>query len=260
MRAAHNRWGGRKIRGRLLDLRTTDVPAASTITEILRRGGCLSLEDTEERLAPKRFEYPVPNALWQMDFKGHFALTRYRGRCRPLTIIDDHSRFSVAVEACADERGDTVRERLERTFRTYGMPERLLTDNGSPWWAPRGGGITLLSRWLMQLGIQMLRCRPRHPQTQGKDERFNRTLKAEVISSNALESIAHCQREFENWRYIYNFERPHESLDMATPSTRYKPSLRPFHPSCLRSNTHLVTRSEKSRLRDISPTNEGSSK
>jgi transposase InsO family protein len=159
VRADHQAWGARKIRRRLQDLGVTDIPACSTITEILRRQGCLCPVESEQRRTPHRFEYPVPNALWQMDFKGHFPLARFHRRCHPLTVL----------------------EKLERTFRTYGLPERMLTDNGAPWWGPSSGGITHLSRWLIQLGIELLRCRPGHPQTQGKDERFNRTLKAEVI-------------------------------------------------------------------------------
>lgn len=227
-RAKHPKWGGRKLRRRLLDLDEENVPAASTITEILRRNGLLAPEDSEQRQALTRFEYEVPNGLWQMDFKGHFPLTRSPERCHPLTIIDDHSRFALAIEACANERSETVQRRLERTFRTYGIPERLLTDNGAPWWAPRGGGITRLSRWLIQIGIQMVRCRPRHPQTQGKEERFNRTLKAEVISENPLRSITHSQQAFDDWRYVYNFERPHEALDLDVPASRYEPSSRPY--------------------------------
>lgn len=103
---------------------------------------------------------------------------------------------------------------------TYGLLERILTDNGAPWWGPSCGVITYLSRWLTQLGIQLLRFRPGYRQTQGKDERINQTLKTEVI--------AHCQREFDTWRDIYNFQRSHNSLDLDVPATRYEPSQRPY--------------------------------
>ncbi len=226
VRDAHPAWGARKIRRRLQNLEVTDLPACSTITEILRRNGRLSTHEPQSRGAWQRFEHPEPNALWQMDFKGHFALTRSRGRCHPLTVLDDHSRFAVAIQACPNERGETVQKRLNRTFQSYGLPDSILTDNGAPWWGPRGGGLTQLSIWLVQLGIRLVRCRPGHPQTQGKDERFHRSLKAEVLAHRPLMTFEHCQQEFDRWRDIYNFDRPHESLDMEVPAVRYQPSSR----------------------------------
>lgn len=228
VRDAHPDWCGRKIRRRLQDLGKSDIPAASTITEILRRHGRINEEDSTQRKVPKRFEHSVPNALWQMDFKGHFALTRSKTRCHPLTVLDDHSRFSILLQACPNERGNTVQGHLERAFRTYGLPESMLTDNGAPWWGPCGGGLTQLSMWLVQLGVRLIRCRPRHPQTQGKEERFHRTLKAEVLAHRTLSTFSHCQQEFDRWRSIYNFDRPHDSLGLDVPATRYEPSSRPF--------------------------------
>lgn len=228
VRDAHPTWCGRKIRRRLQDLGKSDVPAASTITEILRRNGRIDERDSDQRKALKRCEHPVPNALWQMDFKGHFALTRTKTRCHPLTVLDDHSRFSILLQACPNERGNTVQGHLERAFKTYGLPESMLTDNGAPWWGPCGGGLTQLSMWLVQLGIRLRRCRPRHPQTQGKDERFHRTLTAEVLAHRTLSTFSHCQLVFDRWRTIYNFDRPHDSLDLDVPATRYEPSSRVF--------------------------------
>lgn len=226
VRDAHPAWSGHKIRQRLQDTGILDPPASSTITEVLRRNGRLDFQESEKRRAPQRFEHPVPNALWQMDFKGHFALTRSRCRCHALTVLDDHFRFSIAIGACSNERGRTVQQRLISSFQTYGLPERILTDNGAPWWGPCGGGLTHLSIWLVQLGIGLVRCRPRHPQTQGKAERFHRSLKAEVLAHRSFTTLKHCQQEFDHWRTVYNFDRPHESLDMQVPATRYEPSSR----------------------------------
>jgi transposase InsO family protein len=220
-------WGGRKIRRRLQDLGAKQPPSASTITAILCRNGRL-VGSAEDRVRDwQRFERPSPNELWQMDFKGHFAIAS--GRCHPLTVLDDHSRFSLVIAACANEQATTVRQHLIEVFRRYGLPDAMLMDNGSPWGgADQAYPFTPLTVWLMQLGIEALHGRPRHPQTQGKDERFHRTLKAEAIGNRAFRDLADCQRRFDRWRIVYNLERPHEALGLATPATRYQPSQRGF--------------------------------
>ena len=176
LRCAHPRWGGRKLARRLRDLGAPRVPAPSTITAILRRHGRL---DESELLTPHamiRFERDRPNELWQMDFKGHFA--HDAGRCHPLTLLDDHSRFSLCLEACANQRGATVEASLVPTFERYGLPRRMVFDNGSPWGNGPGDPYTPLGVWLLRLGIAISHSRPYHPQTLGKDERFHRSLKA----------------------------------------------------------------------------------
>lgn len=223
-------WGGRKI-SRML--RTGEfsarAPAPSTVTGILRRHGFI--EPSEARQGPwRRFERPRPNELWQMDFKGHFPLTD-GARCHPLTILDDHSRFALGVVACSDETGASVKSALVPVFRRYGLPEAVLTDNGSPWGAPGAVEQRVLTRfgcWLLQLGIRLLHSRPYHPQTTGKNERFNGTLQTELLRHHSFRSLKDCQRRFDRWRYVYNFERPHEALDLEMPATRYRISPRPF--------------------------------
>lgn len=226
LRAAHPAWGGRKLRRRLQDLGHSEVPSASTITEVLHRHEQIDAGEADKHRAWLRFEQEAPNRLWQMDFKGHFALEE--GRCHPLTVLDDHSRFSLGLEACGDERETTVRERLSRLFRRYGMPERLLADNGPPWGGLGQTDWTSLGVWLIQLGVRLCHGRPHHPQTQGKEERFHRTLQAEAIGRRQFRDLFACQGRFDEWRQIYNFERPHEALGMATPASRYQPSRRSF--------------------------------
>lgn len=226
LRQQHPSWGGRKLRRRLQDCGLSGVPSASTITEILRRHGLLEGADQAGRPAIQRFERALPNELWQMDFKGHFAAGETR--CHPLTVLDDHSRYSLAIEACADEQGVTVRQRLTRTFQRYGLPEAMLMDNGSPWGGDDEHPHTPLTVWLLHLGVAVKHGRPYHPQTQGKDERFHRTLKAEAIGRQAFRDLDHCQSAFNDWREVYNFERPHEALGMTTPATRYRASARSF--------------------------------
>jgi transposase InsO family protein len=128
LRAAHPAWGGRKIRARLQAQGWAQAPAASTMTAILRRHGLIDPEESAKHQAWRRFEAAAANDLWQMDFKGHFAAAG--GRCHPLTVLDDHSRYALGLEACADERGATVQERLTRIFHGYGLPRQLLVDMG----------------------------------------------------------------------------------------------------------------------------------
>jgi transposase InsO family protein len=224
----HYGWGGRKIRRRLLDLGWPDeqLCAPSTVTEILRRHGLLEARSSSAPRDWKRFEAPEPNELWQMDFKGHFPTEA--GRCHPLTVLDDRSRFSLNLTACSNEQGKTVRRRLTEVFRCYGLPWRMLMDNGSPWGSDAQRQYTVLTAWLIRLGIKPIHSRPFHPQTVGKDERFHRTLKAELVSRRRFRNLDDCQRQFDCWRTVYNFERPHEALGMRTPSAVYEPSPRSF--------------------------------
>ena len=225
LRKVHPTWGGRKISARLIALGHCNVPVPSTVTEVLRRHGKLDGSRKAEDKAPLRFEYDNPNDLWQMDFKGHFAINE--GRCHPLTILDDHSRFSVSLLASTNELGETVRNELTACFRLYGLPKRILADNGSPWSA-QGRGITKLEAWMMRLNIKVMHGRICHPQTQGKEERFHRTLKNDVLQYNAPEDLASCQRAFDKFRSVYNHERPHEALGMQPPISRYSPSSRAY--------------------------------
>ncbi len=223
MRKQHPAWGGRKINARLLALGYHAAPAPSTITGILRRHGRLDPKESEKHKAFQRFERRTPNQLWQMDFKGHFALLN-QNRCHPLTVLDDHSRYSLGLVACSNEKGHTVKFCLEQIFRRYGLPSVILADNGSPWGFSTTHPYTSLAAWIIRLGIRVIHGRPRHPQTQGKEERFHRTLKDEVLRYESFEDLQCCQKRFDDWRYIYNHERPHESLGMAVPASRYHPS------------------------------------
>jgi transposase InsO family protein len=182
--------------------------------------------DSAQRQHWQRFEHEHPNSLWQMDFKGDFP-TLEGGRCSPLTVIDDHSRFNILLAACSRMTTKVVKTELEQAFRCYGLPARINTDNGAPWGSPSAPGqITALAVWMIRLGIHVSYSRPYHPQTNGKDERFHRSLKAEVLLRHAFTTHAHVQQELEKWRHVYNTERPHEALGMATPLTRYQPSPR----------------------------------
>ena len=226
VRRAHPRWGGRKIHHVLRRAGVAEAPAPSTCTGILRRHGLLDAPEREQH-AWQRFERPAPNLLWQMDFKGHIACGA--GRCHPLTILDDHSRFNVCLAACADERLETVRHQLIATYRRYGLPDAMLMDNGAPWGSDAHHPHTRLTAWLMRLGVIVSHGAPMHPQTQGKEERFHRTLKAEVLTTRpAWYSLDELQHAFDAWRPVYNYERPHESVGLGVPGDRYAPSPRAY--------------------------------
>ena len=227
VREEHPAWGGRKIRGFLLRQGWDAVPAASTISHILRRRA-LIVEPVRPR-AYCSFERAEPNDLWQMDFKGWFSLTDGQ-QVHPLGVLDDHSRFNLCLAACSDQRTQTVRGLLVATFRHYGLPWAMLTDNGSPWGNSWGTPWTLLTVWLADLGVDPIHSRPRHPQTAGKEERFHRTLDLEVIATrNRWDTYPQVQQAFDRWRPIYNHHRPHQSLgETVVPADRYQPSIRPY--------------------------------
>lgn len=226
LREKHPTWGGRKLKRRLEDLGHQNIPSPSTITAILQRYDKISLRESLKRQAFRRFCAERPNDLWQMDFKGQFQARD--GTCHPLTILDDHSRFSLCIAACRDHRKETVKEQLKKVFRVYGMPLAILVDNGSPWGDHADSVHTSLTVWLMRLGIRVIHSRPYHPQTLGKEERFHRTLKEDVIKDCNDRTIDECQVLFDRWRRIYNMERPHQALNMKVPSQYYKMSHRPF--------------------------------
>ena len=230
MRLNYGAWGGRKLRSHLQSLGESAAPSASTFTHILRRNAQI-VQVLEAPPGPyERFEREHPNDLWQMDFKGPFPTGE--GVCHPLTILDDHSRFDLQLKACARPTTGVVQTALTEAFERYGLPLEMLMDNGMPWGGSRANPYTTLSVWLIRLGILVSHGRPYHPQTQGKLERFHRTLKAEVLQNRFFQSLSQCQSEFDPWRECYNHQRPHEALGMAPPVSRYRVSQRQY-PSTL---------------------------
>jgi transposase InsO family protein len=223
VRDAHPAWGARKI-VRCLQREGGVAPAFSTVHQILLRNGRVQ-EPPGGAIASQRFEMAAPNLLWQMDFKGWIRLGN-DALCHPLTVVDDHSRYDLCLQACADQRGTTVRDRLECTFRRYGLPEAFFVDNGTPWGDPSGERWTRFSVWLLKLGINVIHSRPYHPQSRGKNERFHRTLDVEVLALRRFRDLAETQCAFDSWREVYNFERPHEALGQQVPASRYQPSRR----------------------------------
>jgi transposase InsO family protein len=242
VRDAHPAWGARKI-VRCLERQAIEPPAASTVHTILARNGRIALPAGMAGQPYQRFEKAAPNLLWQMDFKGRVLLTNGMA-CHPLTMVDDHSRYALCLAACANEQSDTVQGRLARTFGRYGLPEAMFVDNGSPWGDASGERWTRLGVWLLKLGVGVIHSRPYHPQSRGKNERFHRTLKAEVFALRRFRDLAEVQRVFDQWRSVYNLERPHEALGQEVPASRYRPSPRamPAHLPQVDYDEHEIVR------------------
>ena len=217
--------GAVKLRKIMLDAGYTDLPCARTFNNIFMRNGLIEREASQAATPYRRFEKAVPNEMWQADFKGYFRMEDGY-RCHPLNIIDDHSRFNLCIEALTNETFDAVRPVVDRLFREYGLPSSFLCDNGNPWGTSQSLGYSRFEVWLMELGVLTLHGRPRHPQTQGKEERFNRSFTRECLKGKTFADKHHAQSCFDEYRAFYNDARPHFALDLDVPSAHYAPSSR----------------------------------
>ena len=215
--------GAVKLRRMMEDEGYTGLPCARTFNNVLQRNGLIEREASLAATPYQRFEKSVPNEMWQADFKGHFAM-KNGCRCHPLNILDDHSRFNLCIEALEGETFDQVKPIVERLFREYGLPFSFLCDNGNPWGTAQTFGYTRFEVWLMELGVLTLHGRIRHPQTQGKEERFNRSFGRECLRGQEILDISHAQNVFDEYRTFYNEVRPHCSLDLDVPKVHYRPS------------------------------------
>jgi len=220
-REQHPRWGGRKLKAYLERKGEIGIPSASTVTAILHRHGLISAEASAAAKPWKRFEMPNPNDLWQLDFKGHFAMGD-GGRCHPLTVTDDMSRYSLCISAKPNERAAGVKDSFISLFREHGLPKAVLCDNGPPWGTTGIWGFSEFEAFMLDYGILPIHGKPSHPQTQGKEERFHRTLKTELLAMVPIRDLLHAQAEFDAFRKTYNQERPHCSLGYAVPADRYR--------------------------------------
>ncbi len=217
--------GAVKLRRIMENSGYTDLPCARTFNNVLHRNGLILPEDSRAATPMQRFEKSAPNEMWQADFKGHFRMEN-DFRCHPLNILDDHSRFNLCIEALKDEKFESVKPVVTRLFQEYGIPFSFLCDNGNPWGTPQSTGYTHFEVWLMELGILTLHGRPRHPQTQGKEERFNRSFTRECLKGKTFSDIVHAQSCFDEYRKFYNEVRPHCALDLDVPVRHYTASNR----------------------------------
>src|SRR2546423_106384 len=217
-------WGAKKLQV-LLAEEHRELPVR-TIHRILERHGLIGKEYFGPAL--RRFERSAPNELWQMDSKGKYPLADGE-ECHPLSILDDHSRYAVGLYALRALNAELAYTCLLSTFRRYGVPQAMLMDRGSLWWATGNGwGLTWLSVHLIEQGIRLLYGRVAHPKTQGKVERFHRTLGAELRHRGVPQQFVHWPAALADVQLSYNHRRPHEALGMQRPAERYRPSTRSY--------------------------------
>lgn len=230
-RREHPHWGARKLL-RILTTRhpqLTGWPAPSTAADLLARRGLV-----QRRRRRRPHEHPgvvpptthAPNDLWTADFKGQFR-TGNGVYCFPLTIADQHTRFLLTCHGLLSTQTVTARPVFERTFRAFGLPRAIRTDNGVPFASQAIHGLSFLNVWWLRLGIRHQRIQPGRPQQNGAHERMHRTLKRQVVRPVQRTGAAQ-QRAFDAFRHEYNTVRPHEWLNQDTPASRYAPSPRPY--------------------------------
>jgi transposase InsO family protein len=221
MRLRYPDWGAHKLQ--VLLKRDGLALTRSTIHRILLRHDPVREQDRNSP-ATERFERNAPNELWQMDFKGP---SRWPQPVGPLSVLDDHSRYLIVLAANGSTHAGPVQQQLIEAFDRCGLPQAMLMDHGTPWWSTKSpSGRTHLSLWLMRQGIRLYWSGIRHPQTQGKVERFHGTLQRALDRRGTLP--AELQPWLDAFRQEHNYVRPHEALAMQTPATRWQPSSRRY--------------------------------
>lgn len=223
-RKTHPKWGAKKILSVHEREGNTDLPCTKTGNNILKRNGLIDPDESQKHQPCQRFQQEHCNDLWQTDFKGEFMLGDGT-KCFPLDVIDDCSRNCLAIVAKPNTIGITAD--FEAIFRKYGLPNGILSDNGVQF-AGFKLGYTKFERWLMDLDVLPIHGRVKHPQTQGKIERFHRSMKAELLSGQTFPNLEYAAKALEEWRIRYNEERPHEALGMRCPAEIYARSEREY--------------------------------
>ena len=225
VRAENPGWGAKTIHCVLERRGCQNLPCVKTVNNILHRYGCISPEESQKRQPYTSFEKERCNVMWQTDFKGEFRM-KDNNYCYPLTILDDHSRYSLRI-APRLSTANVVIPVFTEVFQQYGMPDSILSDNGAQFAGFRKG-YTQFEKWLIDLDILPIHGRIKHPQTQGKIERFHRTMKHELLNHTEIADIEDAQTKFRLWQDKYNNLRPHEALGMKTPGEVYEPSQRQY--------------------------------
>jgi transposase InsO family protein len=229
-RRSHPHWGARKILAWLEQKQPElTLPVASTVGAMFATYGLARSRQARRRTPPYTDPFADadgPNRVWCADFKGDFK-TGDRKRCYPLTLTDAFSRMLLRCTALGSTKTVRVQPIFENAFREFGLPERIRTDNGTPFASRGAGGLSKLSVWWVKLGIKHERIQPGHPEQNGRHERMHRTLKQETLRPPAT-TMRTQQTRFDRFIAEYNKERPHEALGNATPSTLYVPSPRSY--------------------------------
>ena len=223
-------FGALKIKRILENEGYNNIPCDKTVNNIFHRNGLITKEASMAATPIKRFEKNRANEMWQADYKGHFAMDN-NVRCHPLNIEDDYSRFNICCKACLTETFDEIKPIMISLFEQFGQPFSFLCDNGNPWGNSQSTGFTRFEVWLMELGILTIHGRIRHPQTQGKDESFNRSFTRECLRINNFKDLDDAQRKFDEYREVYNNTRPHHALNLEVPSAKYERSNIEYNPN-----------------------------
>ena len=226
------RWGARKLHELLAEAHPGEaVPAIPTIHRILvRHGRVRQRRRSRVRAHPGRPQTPItgPNVVWSVDFKGQFKLGNGH-YCYPLTIQDAYSRYLLACDGLEGPLLQPTQQVFRRLFRTYGLPERIRSDNGQPFASCALGRLSQLSVWWLRLGVRPELIEPARPQQNGRHERMHKDLKAEATRPPAA-SFGAQQRRFDAFRRTFNEVRPHEALQQRRPAALYVPSDRLYVP------------------------------
>ncbi len=223
-RSLHPGWGAKKIK-KALENKGSEMPCVKTVNNILNRYGCISQEEALKHKPYTRFEKERCNEMWQTDFKGEFKM-QDGTYCFPLDIFDDHSRYVIRIKP-STSTANIVLPTFREAFCEFGVPNSVLSDNGAQFAGFRQG-YTQFEKWLMNHDVLPIHGRIKHPQTQGKIERFHRAMNQELLKHYTPTDIQDAERMFDEWRDCYNNERPHEALGMRCPSDIYVPSERVY--------------------------------
>jgi transposase InsO family protein len=229
VRQRHPHWGPYKLYPILQKSCAGEaVPSASTIQRILQEMG---MSRSRRKISRAKGTGPLwnaqePNEVWAVDFKG-WCRTGDGRRCEPLTLMDQASRYLLCCQGLDSTRSELVRPVMEKVFRQYGVPERIRSDNGPPFGSNGDCGLTELTVWWIELGVECERIRPGHPQENGRHERMHRTLQEATMESPAT-TLRQQQARFDAFCREYNQERAHEGLGLATPAEVYRPSPRSY--------------------------------
>lgn len=232
LRLEHPTWGPRKLLAWLADHEPQwALPAASTVGDMLKRRGLVAARERRRRLERTPHTSPLahataPNDVWCADYKGDFSVGDGT-RCYPLTMTDAYSRYLLRCQGMRRVGGDDTKQVIETAFREYGLPTRIRTDNGPPFASTGVAGLTRLSVWWVRLGILPERIKPGRPDQNGRHERMHRTLGEEAVCP-PQPTLHRQQRAFDDFRTVYNDQRPHEALGQQPPTRLYWPSPRPF--------------------------------
>ena len=225
---AYKNWGPRKIRLVYVANHPGEYnPSISSVERILKKSGMIQTRKKRrkhygERIQ-NRFKPSAPNQLWTVDFKGWWY-TKFGEKCEPLTVRDEFSKFILDIRILEKADISSVKQVFLALFRKYGLPEAIRSDNGPPFASSVALlGLTKLAAWWISLGIRLDRIDPGAPYQNGAHERMHLDMQKELEGKISGDLKLH-QKVFDVWRKEFNYERPHEALDMKTPSSVYRVS------------------------------------